>query len=112
MKSYPENLNAKEVYDMIKSPAIQKLSDAVGQVMGVTAYVLREEANSNGEIQKVLNIRDERGVVYGTSSKPFIREFENVCDIVKGDMSQLNHIEVISGKSKAGRTFITMVWVD
>ena len=33
MKSYPENLTGKMAYDMTKSGAIQKLSDAAGQIM-------------------------------------------------------------------------------
>ena len=112
MKCYPENMNAKLKYDMIKAPDIGKLSDQAGQVLGLTAYILHDEADQQGEIIEVLNIRDEDGKVYATNSPVFIREFKTVCEIVGDDMSQVNHIEVISAKSKGGRNYITMKWVD
>lgn len=112
MKCYPENMNAKLKYDMIKAPDIGKLSEQVGQVLQLTAYILHEEADQNGEIVEVLNIRDEDGKVYATNSKVFIREFKTVCEIVNDDMSQINHIEIIGAKTKGGRQYLTMKWVD
>ena len=112
MKCYPENMNAKLKYDMIKAPDIGRLSDQAGQVIGITAYILHEAVDQQGEVIQVLNIRDEDGHVYATNSPVFIREFQEVCEIVNDDMSQVNHIEIISQKSKGGRSYITMKWVD
>lgn len=112
MTIYPENLSSREAYNMTKSSAILKLSDAAGQIMHITAFVLREDENAKGESQEVLSVRDENGTIYATNSKPFIREFTNVLDFVNGDMSKVNHIEVVAGTSKAGRRYITMKWVD
>lgn len=112
MKSYPENLTGKMAYDMTKSGSIQKLSDAAGQIMQITAYILREDVNARGEEQEVLSVRDENGTVYATNSKPFIREFKQVLEFVHDDMSQVNHIEVVPGTSKNGRHYISMKWVD
>ncbi len=112
MKSYPEKITGKMAYDMTKSGSIQKLRDAVGQIMKVTAYILREDTNSKGDTTEVLTIRDESGTVYATSSVPFIREFKQVLDFVSDDISQVNHIEIVPGVSKAGRQYITMRWVD
>ncbi len=112
MKSYPENMNGKMAYDMTQSGSILKLRDAVGQIMQVTAYVLRDDTNNRGEEQEVLSIRDENGTVYATSSKPFIREFKKVLDYVHDDLTQVQHIEITSGVSKSGRTYISMRWVD
>ena len=111
-KCYPENMNAKTVYDMIKAPDIGKMSDLAGQTIGVTAYVLHEEADQEGEITEVLNLRDEDGQVSATNSKVFIREFKQVLEIVHDDMSQVNHIQILNGKTKSGRNYLTMKWVD
>ena len=112
MKSYPTTLTAKETYDMIKAPDIGKLSDQVGQVLGLTGYILHEELDQAGEIVEVLNIRDEDDKVYATNSKVFIREFKQVLEIVGDDASQIKHIEVLQGRTNGGRNYITMKWVD
>lgn len=112
MKCYPTNMNAKLKYDMIKAPDIGKMSELVGQTIGLTAYVLHEETDQEGEVLQVLNIRDEDGKVYATNSQVFIREFLQVCEIVDDDMSQINHIQIIGAKTKSGRQYLTMKWVD
>ena len=105
-------MNSKLKYDMIKAPDIGKMSDLVGQTIGITAYVLHDETDQKGEVVQILNIRDEDGKVFATNSQIFIREFLQVCEIVDDDMSQINHIQVISGKTKKDRPYINMKWVD
>lgn len=112
MKCYPNDMDVKTKYNMIKAPDIGKLSEQIGQVLGLTAYVLHEEPDQNGEMIEVLNIRDEAGKVYATNSQVFIREFKQVCEIVEDDMSKINHIEIIGMKTKGGRQYLTMKWVD
>ena len=105
-------MSPKLKYDMIKAPDIGKMSDLVGQTIGLTAYVLHEETDQDGEVMQILNIRDEDGKVFATNSQIFIREFLQVCEIVDDDMSQINHIQIISGKTKNGRPYLNMKWVD
>ena len=112
MKCYPTDMNSKLQYDMIKAPDIGKMSELVGQTIGLTSYVLHEEMDQEGEVMQILNIRDEDGKVYATNSHVFIREFCQVCEIVNDDMSQINHIQIIGGKTKSGRQYLTMKWVD
>lgn len=112
MKNYPETLSAKEAYDMTESVGIQKLSTAAGQILAPVAYVLREDTNADGEINEIVSVKDEDGTVYATNSKTFVREFKKVLDCVKDDFSQVHHIEVVQGRSKNNRTYITMRWVD
>lgn len=112
MKSYPENMTRKFAYNMTKATNILKLRDAVGQIMSIKAYVLREDVNYKGETQEILTLADENGTVYATSSIPFIREFKQVLDFVHDDITQIQHIEVVSGNSKSGRSYLTMKWVD
>lgn len=112
MKNYPETLTAKEAYDMTESIGIQKLSTAAGQILEPVAYVLREDTNSDGEINEIVSIKDQDGTVYATNSKTFVREFKKVLDCVKDDFAQVHHIEVVQGRSKNNRTYISMRWVD
>ena len=112
MKSYPKTLTPTEKYDLIKSANIDKLSDHAGEIMGLTGFVIHEEANTDGELVKVLNIRDEDNNVHATNSPVFIREFEDILEIVEDDASKIQHIEIVSKKSKGGRNYITVVWVD
>ena len=112
MKNYPETLTAKEAYDMTESIGIQKLSAAAGQILEPVAYVLREDTNADGEINEIVSIKDADGTVYATNSKTFVREFKKVLDCVKDDFAQVHHIEVVQGRSKNNRTYISMRWVD
>lgn len=112
MKNYPITLTAKEAYDMTDSVGIQKMSTAAGQILEPVAYVLREDTNANGEINEIASIKDHDGTVYATNSKTFIREFKKVLDCVKDDFSQVHHIEIIPGRSKNNRPYISMRWVD
>ncbi len=112
MKNYPETLTAKEAYDMTESIGIQKLSAAAGQILEPVAYVLREDTNADGEINEIVSIKDADGTVYATNSKTFAREFKKVLDCVKDDFAQVHHIEVVQGRSKNNRPYISMRWVD
>ena len=112
MKNYPTTLSPKEAYDMTESVGIQKLSTAAGQILAPVAYVLREDANADGEINEIVSIKDEDGTVYATNSKTFVREFKKVLDYVHDDFAQVHHIEIIQGRSKNNRPYITMRWVD
>ncbi len=112
MKCYPETLSAKEAYDMTDSVGIQKLSTAAGQILEPVAYVMREDTNANGEINEIVSIKDKDGTVYATNSKTFTREFKKVLDYVHDDFAQVHHIEIVPGRSKNNRPYISMRWVD
>lgn len=108
IKQFPETIDSKTLYQMTRGQGIGKMRDAKGQQLRVVAYVLREEANvSDGEVSRILTIRDESGDLYATNSKPFVREFEAVLDC---NPAFPLDIEVIGGRSKAGREYLTMAW--
>ena len=107
LNQYPKQMDSKLKYDLMRSPKIQKLSLCKGQVLDVDAYVLREDANSEGEIVKVLSLRTPEGELYATNSNTFIREFEAIIECAQPPFS----IEVIDGVSRAGRHYVTCAWV-
>lgn len=104
-----ENLTRKQIYDMTSSPAVQRMSNAVGQVLPVKGYVLYEEANKDGEVTRLLSVLTENSEAYATNSSTFIRDFMD-CVNIAGE--ELNSIEVMQGTSKAGRPFIMCRWYD
>ena len=115
-KIYPETLNIKERYALTKSPKIQRMSDIVGSVLSVKAYALYNDEDKNGNTREILSIMDQDGDVYATNSVSFIREFSDIvsmCEQCDGFVltDALSSIEIMSGTSKAGRTYLTCAMV-
>ena len=115
-KIFPETLNIKERYALTKSPKIQRMSNIVGAVLSVKAYALYIDSDKDGIDRQILSIMDHDGDVYATNSGSFIREFMDIvsmCEQCEGlDLAEaLSSIEIMSGTSKAGRTYITCAMV-
>ena len=104
-KAFPAELDQRTIYKMMKSPDVKKMSDADGSVLEVAAWIVYTDADSRtGEVREVLTIQTTDGEMFGTVSGVFQREFK---DITKFFGDDVGTIKVISGKSKAGRSFIT-----
>ena len=105
IKAFPAELDQRSIYKMMKSPDVKKMSDADGSVLDVAAWISYTDTDSRtGEIKELLVIQTTDGEMFGTVSAVFQREFK---DITKFFGDDVGAIKVISGKSKAGRNFIT-----
>lgn len=105
IRQYPEEMDKRTSYRLMNSSEIQKMSEADGSILEVAAWVIFEDVDeSTGEVKKVVTIKTADGELFGTISPTFIREFENMCKHFGNDVG---NIKVVSGTSKAGRTFIT-----
>ena len=105
IKSFPEDMSQREAYKLMKSPEVKKMSDAEGSVIEVKQWLKYSDTDlKTGEIKEILTVCTEDGEMFGTVSTTFMREFD---DIVKFFGDDVGAIRVVSGKSKAGRTFIT-----
>lgn len=105
IKAFPAELDQRTIYKMMKSPEVKKMSNADGSILDVAAWITYDDADSRtGEIRKILTIQTVDGEIFGTVSGVFQREFE---DLVKFFGDDVGAIKVFSGKSKAGRAFIT-----
>lgn len=107
IKMFPEQLSNEQKYQLIRSPKIGKMSDVKGQRLQVTAYMLREDAKQDGEVQLICSILTADGDMYATNSSTFIREFEAIIECV-GD--QPFALDVLDGVSRNGRHFVTCAW--
>lgn len=104
---YPENMDAKCKYELMRSPKMRKISECKGQVLEVEAYVIREDETQDGELREVLSLKTPEGDLFATNSMTFIREFKAVLECTQPPFS----VEVVDGVSRAGRHFVTCAWV-
>lgn len=106
LKQYPETMDAKEKYDLLRSPKMDKISNAKGQVLEVASYVLRADLDKDGNAVEVLSIKTTDGDLYATNSSTFIREFEAILECTEPVFC----IDVIDGVSKSNRHYTTCAW--
>lgn len=105
IKAFPAELDQRTIYKMMKSPEVKKMSDADGSILEVAAWIAYTDADSRtGEVREILTIQTTDGEMFGTVSGVFQSEFK---DLTKFFGDDVGAIKVFSGKSKAGRTFIT-----
>ena len=93
----------REIYELTKSPRIQKMSEHVGEQLPVEQYLLYEDEGKDDPIQ-ILSIRSGDMVV-ATNSATVIKEFFGIVDLMDGDDFA---VEIITGTSKQGRTYLTV----
>lgn len=105
--------NHKDLYDLTKSPAIKKLTSIKGETREIDCAVIYEDVKQDGEVQKILSFRcKEAGEIFATNSPTFIRDFEDARDMLAEFNEEIHTIRVESGTSRAGRTFISCVYID
>lgn len=105
IKAFPAELDKRTVYKMMKSPEVKKMSDADGSVLEVAAWIVYSDTDSRtGETREILTIQTTDGEMFATVSGVFQREFKDITNHFGDDVGM---IRVLSGKSKAGRAFLT-----
>lgn len=105
IKKFPENMDARTQYKMMKSPDVKKMSDAADSILEVKAWINYEDIEEKtGEIKSILAIETADGEMFGTVSPTFMREFFEITKFFGDDVGM---IRVVGGTSKSGRNFIT-----
>ena len=103
-----ENLTPADLYAMTKGNDVRKMADAKGETLEVAKFVLYEDVDVQGEPMKVLAVETVDGVRYATNSKTFTRNFSDILEMYEsaGEVPPTKYL-VGSGKSKAGREYLT-----
>lgn len=102
------NLDTAQRYRLMRSNTSKNMQEAAGEKLEVAAWCLYEDLSADtGEMREILAVMDEAAQVYATVSKTFIREFLDMWEFFENDGAHVNAIEVVPGKTKAGRDFIT-----
>lgn len=105
INKFPEEMDPRTAYRLMKSPECKKMLDAEGSVLQVQSWILYNSPDKDtGEIKEVLAIETPDGELFATISNTFKEEF---MDMVQYFGANLGSIKVIAGTSKAGRKYIT-----
>lgn len=97
----------EEIYILTSSPRIKKMSEIVGSTLTVSDYCIYTDTDASGNPMTIVSIKNVKNdEIYATNSKSFTREFSKILDITNEQIIG-KEIIVLSGTSKAGRTFIT-----
>ena len=108
-----ENLTAKEVYSLTKSPRCQKMRSAVDSRIEIARWVLYQDVNKKtGEEQEILSIETPEGEIFATNSPTFKDDFLDMLDLFRDMGDTVHAINVITGVSKSGREFVTCAYSD
>lgn len=112
IKKSSDELTMKQMYDLTKSPEIQKVSDNEGALIQVDAWALYNDTDKDGNTRAILSILDNEVGAVATNSATFIRDFTEIIEMCADCGVKVEHVKISSGKSKAGRKFYTCVYVD
>lgn len=112
IKKSSDKLTMKQMYDLTKSPEIQKVSDNDGALLQVDAWALYKDTDKDGNTREILSILDNEVGAVATNSVTFIRDFMEITEMCADYGEEVWHVKISSGTSKAGRKFYTCVYVD
>ena len=103
IKKFPEDMDARTMYKLVKSADIKRMVDAEDSVLDVKAWIKYVDERTDEEYN-VLSLETTDGEIFATISNIFITEFDNLVEFFGDDIGE---IKVVSGKSRAGRKYIT-----
>lgn len=97
-------LSNQEIYLLTMSHKAGSVKNHVGERIDVSAWLLFEDTDKKtGEVKRVLSVLTPENEVVSTISPTFESDFMDMAEIFHNDFA----FEIISGKSKAGREFVT-----
>ena len=105
IKKFPEDMDGRTAYKLMKSPEVKKMSEAEGSILEITSWIQYNSPDKEtGEIKEVIAVETVDGELFATISNTFREEF---LDMVEWFGADLGSIKVIAGTSKAGWKYIT-----
>ena len=104
LNKFPAEMDKRTAYRLTKANSVKKVSEIAGSVINPAAWILYEDQDAKtGETKTVLTIEDN-GEMFGTISSTFIKAFIDAAEYFGED---LGAIKILTGKSKAGREYVT-----
>lgn len=97
-------------YKLTKSPNVQKLKDAVSNIINVKAFCFYDDSKEDENEKMILTLLSDDGTVYGTNSKTAMSNFDDLLEFFADEVMSEKGMPVIveSSVSKNGREFITL----
>lgn len=105
-----KELTKEEKYFLTKAQDVQKMTEAVGQTLDLTAWAIYKDHNSDGEEVELFSMLTEDGDKFATNSSTFISAFREILDIFEPE--EVKRIKVMDGTSKNNRTYVTCAYVS
>ena len=97
-------LTNQEIYLLTMSPKADSVKNHVGERVDVSAWAIFEDVDKkSGEVHEVLSVLTPENEVFSSISPTFQNDFLDMAELFHNDFA----FEVVSGKSKAGREFVT-----
>lgn len=97
-------LSNQELYFLTMSPKADSVKNHVGERIDVSAWLIFEDTDKKtGEVHNVLSVLTPDNEVFSSISPTFQSDFLDMAELFQNEFA----FEVISGKSKAGREFVT-----
>lgn len=102
-KSNPD-ITKRDLYLMTRDAEIKSMKDvANGETIKVKQYVYFDDENNKGETTHILSIMSDNGDVWTTSSKTFMKSFDDISELMEDEPFTIKKKE---GISKAGRAYV------
>lgn len=103
-----EDLTKQEIYKMTKNAEIEQMKNVTDrEMLEISAYIVFEDENADGEVNKIHSILTTDGRAIAFQSKTFAKSLEDIAEIMTGgNWNEPFSIIKISGKTKSGRDFI------
>lgn len=108
------DFNDVQKYRFCNPKASEKMVDLSGQTVKAVKWARVQEVNEEtGAVKEILTIETENGEIYGTTSAPFLSDFDDFISecYPEGSTSRIV-FKVISRVTKAGRTCIRFEPID
>lgn len=106
-KIAPATIDRDTDYALTISSATKPLKDYTGQTIPVKAMALLEDVSENGEVIVIARIMDDDGIVYGTSSKSFVRALTGAWEYAERWKIGIEALKIMTGRSRNGRDYLT-----
>lgn len=108
-------LSIMDQYQLTMSPKIRRVKDNAGQRFEVAKWCVYEDVDKkSGDTKEILSMMTPEGEVFATNSDTFKNDFKGILSLLEsaGIAGTVFSLEVITGKSKAGRDFFTCAFVE
>lgn len=105
-----KELTKEEKYFLTKAQDVQKMTEAVDQVLDLVAWAIYTDVDKDGKEVELFSMLTEDGDKFATNSSTFIGAFREILDIFEPE--EVKRLKVMNGISKNNRTFVTCAYVS
>lgn len=105
-----KELTKEEKYFLTKAQDVQKMTEAVDQVLDIDAWAIYTDKDKDGKDVELFSMLTSDGDKFATNSATFIAAFREILDIF--EPGEIKRLKVMNGTSKNNRTFVTCAYVS